>query len=439
MKKSVSLARRLTIVLTSATAFFWLVAVGLGMLVMFEELEEAFDSALQQTAERLLPLALNDLSYHKSVVELADEIALAPSPGGAYLTYQLKNAAGIVLLHSQDETPEPFPAPLVVGFFDTETHKYYTAASADHAYFIQLSDPLAYREEAAIEGGAALLLPLVALLPLCMIAIRFLIRRILAPIDDLRRQIGEKDGGDMSPVDETSLYRELHPIARSVNLLLERLKSALEAEREFTGNSAHELRTPIAGALAQTQRLLIELQDGKGKERAHQIERSLSHLGHLAEKLLQLSRAEAGIGGAARKIDLVRIVEMVIEETRRASKQEDRIVVHNPDDVTIERAVDADAFAIIVRNLVENALIHSPPGSPIAIHIEKDGVFRFVNDSPIVATDLLTNRFVRGKTTAAGSGLGLSIVQRLVGAIGALDLKSPAAGRKDGFEAVLRL
>lgn len=438
MKKSVSLARRLTTVLTLATAFFWLIAVALGVFVMFEELEEAFDSALQQTAERLLPLALNDLSYNKSA-ELADEIVLGPSLGGAYLTYQLRNASGAVLLHSQDESPEPFPAPLVVGFFDTETHKYYTAASGDHAYFIQLSDPLAYREEAAIEGGAALLLPLVALLPLCMIAIRFLIRLILSPIDDLRRQIGEKDGGDLSPVNESALYEELHPIARSVNMLLERLKAALESEREFTSNSAHELRTPIAGALAQTQRLLIELPDDKGRKRAQQIERSLSHLGHLAEKLLQLSRAEAGIGVASRKIDLVRIVEMVIEEMGRASNQGGRIVVRNPGDVTIERVVDADAFAIIVRNLIENALVHSPANSPITIHVEKDGVFRFVNDSPVVTTDSLTNRFVRGKTAATGSGLGLSIVRRLIGSIGALELKSPAAGRKDGFEAILRL
>ena len=438
MKKSVSLARRLTIVLTLATAFFWLIAVALGVFVMFEELEEAFDSALQQTAERLLPLALNDLSYHKNL-EFADEIVLGPSLGGAYLTYQLRNAAGTVLLHSQDETAEPFPAPLAVGFFDTETHKYYTAASADRAYFIQLSDPLAYREEAAIEGGTALLLPLVALLPLCMIVIRFLIRLILSPIDDLRRQIGEKDGGDLSPVNENPLYEELHPIGRSVNLLLERLKSALEVEREFTSNSAHELRTPIAGALAQTQRLLIELKDDKGRERAQQIERSLSHLGHLAEKLLQLSRAEAGIGVASRKIDLVRILEMVVEETARASKREGRIVIHNPGDIIIERVVDADAFAIIVRNLIENALIHSPANSPITIHVEKGGVFRFVNDSPVIATDLLTSRFVRGKTMAIGSGLGLSIVQRLIGSIGALELKSPATGKKDGFEAIIRL
>ena len=128
-------------------------------------------------------------------------------------------------------------------------------------------------------------------------------RRTLAPVDDLRKAIEEKDGGNMAPVPSGMLPRELRPIARSVNHLLTRLQSALDAEREFAANSAHELRTPIAGALAQTQMLIAEL-DGPKKRRAQQIEVSLVNLGHTAEKLLQLARAEAGIGAGTDNVDL---------------------------------------------------------------------------------------------------------------------------------------
>ena len=88
-----------------------------------------------------------------------------------------------------------------------------------------------------------------------MVAVWLIVRRALRPVDVLRQAIAAKDGGNMAPMIRRALQSELRPIARSVNLLLDRLRSALDAEREFTANSAHELRTPIAGALAQTQRL----------------------------------------------------------------------------------------------------------------------------------------------------------------------------------------
>ncbi len=263
----------------------------------------------------------------------------------------------------------------------------------------------------------------------------------LSPIEGLRDDIGTKDGGNMVPVDEAGLPVELRPIARSVNLLLDRLRAVLESEREFTANSAHELRTPIAGALAQTQRLLAEVPPSLSA-RVGQIERSLQHLGRLAEKLLQMSRAEAGIGVSDEKTDLFPVLQVVIEDIGRSALGAGRIVLHAPDGARLERQIRPDAFAIVVRNLLENALVHSPPGSGVDVYFGSDGI-RVVNESVLLDQATLaglTRRFTRGPTQAAGSGLGLSIVKRFVEQMnGSLALQSPATGRLGGFEAAVHL
>ncbi|WP_457585111.1 sensor histidine kinase [Ensifer canadensis] len=287
----------------------------------------------------------------------------------------------------------------------------------------------------------ALFFPILALIPASIIAIILVVRMTLSPIEGLRDDIATKDGGNMVPVDDAGLPVELRPIARSVNLLLDRLRAALESEREFTANSAHELRTPIAGALAQTQRLLAEVPPSLSA-RVGQIERSLQHLGRLAEKLLQMSRAEAGIGVSDEKTDLFPVLQVVIEDIGRSALGAGRIELHAPDGARLERQIRPDAFAIVVRNLLENALVHSPPGSGVDVYFGNDGI-RVVNESAVLDQSTLaglTRRFTRGPTQAAGSGLGLSIVKRFVEQMnGSLALQSPATGRLGGFEAAVHL
>ena len=435
-----SMTRKLVVAITSVVAVFWLVAMGFGILIMQDEFSEIFDSGIQETAERLLPIVIDDLAGRDAGDALRRPAEKAAS-NREYLVYQVRGRDGQILLKSRDAPAEPFPAPLEVGFSQNDTHRIYTAGTADGSFYIQVADSLDNRREAAIEGGMALFFPILALIPASIIAIILVVRMPLSPIEGQRDDIGTKDGGNMVPVDEAGLPVELRPIARSVNLLLDRLRAVLESEREFTANSAHELRTPIAGALAQTQRLLAEVPPSLSA-RVGQIERSLQHLGRLAEKLLQMSRAEAGIGVSDEKTDLFPVLQVVIEDIGRSALGAGRIVLHAPDGARLERQIRPDAFAIVVRNLLENALVHSPPGSGVDVYFGSDGI-SVVNESVVLDQATLaglTRRFTRGPTQAAGSGLGLSIVKRFVEQMnGSLALQSPATGRLGGFEAAVRL
>lgn len=442
-KKTSSMTRRLIYALTGVMAAFWLLATGLGALVMQDEFNEIFDSALKETAGRLTPLIVDDLFQREGLREPLQLDQAPHTDEDNYITFQVRDAAGKVMLHSHDVSAAAFDAPLKAGFHDTPEYRIYTVPAVSNTIFVHVADSRWHRQEAVAEGGFALLLPLLVLLPASIFAVRLIVRRMLVPVDTLRQAIATKDSGNMAPVSEASLPRELQPIAHSVNRLLGRLRSALEAEREFTSNSAHELRTPIAGALAQTQRLLEVLNDGDAKTRARQVELSLARLSALTEKLLQLSRAEAGIGSGERTIDLVPVLQLVVEDARRQPHDPARIRAHVAPGVSLMRQIDADAFGIAIRNLLENALIHSPPGSPVDVYLDADGSVRIVNGGAALSPAELgsiAGRFSRGRTDAPGSGLGLPIATRLVQQMGGrLELLSPAPGREDGFEAKLLL
>jgi two-component system OmpR family sensor kinase len=227
-----------------------------------------------------------------------------------------------------------------------------------------------------------------------------------------------------------------------VNLLLQRVRATIDAEREFATHSAHELRTPLAGALAQTQRLLAELPDDALKARARNIERALVKLGHTSEKLLQLARAEAGLGQAAVMTDLRYVLDLVIGDYKRNLGATQRLV-YASSTKPLMRMVDVDALGIVVGNLIENAVVHGEPGGRIVISIDDKGIIGIASDGPALsATDLegLKLRFRRGTTSAKGSGLGLAIADTMVRQMGGvLELLSPASGRVDGFEARILL
>jgi two-component system OmpR family sensor kinase len=109
--------------------------------------------------------------------------------------------------------------------------------------------------------------------------------------------------------------------------------------------------------------------------------------------------------------------------------------------MTLVAAMDMDAFAMAVRNLLDNAVNHGAVDGMIEVIVEPPGVIRIRNDGPLVASDLLAglkHRFVRGESRSTGSGLGLAIVETVMThGGGRLELFSPAIGRDDGFEARL--
>ncbi|MGF7161104.1 two-component system OmpR family sensor kinase [Rhodoligotrophos appendicifer] len=435
-----SISRSLILWLTAGSVLFWVFAAALSTYVMQHEFDEVFDSALQEAAERLMPLVLSNLRQQSSA-GLDRRIGDGTPSHDEVLTYQVKDPEGRVLMRSHDASSVPFDVALATGFADSSSHRIYTESTVDRTIFLQVADPLTHRREAVIESATTLVLPILGLAPFSVIVIFLIVRRTVAPIAALRREIGLRGGSNLMPLPSDSLPTELAAIAGSVDMLLDRLRSALEAERQFSSNAAHELRTPIAGALAQVQRLAVEMPQGRGRERAKEIEAALIRLSRLSEKLLQLSRAEAGLGMSATEIDVLPIIRLVARDFEPSSAVGTQLRLELP--AAAKWKVDADAFAIILRNLIENALRHGDGAEPVVIRMDENGVLTVTNAGPVLPADEL-RRIIRRHQHASilkgGAGLGLAIVDVLVTQMGAvIEYYSPRRNAPDGFEVRLAL
>ncbi|WP_339507752.1 sensor histidine kinase [Pseudomonas sp. RL_35y_Pfl2_P42] len=439
MKSPSSLQKRLGLGLTLGMTLLWLGATVGAWLVVQHELNEAFDSALEETAQRILPLAVLEISNREEPRE-AQHVATLKMDN-EYLMYVVRDAKGQILMQSHDANPKIFNPQPSEGFSTTKKYRLYGASALRQTLFIDIAEPLGHRREAAREALFALLLPLLALIPISLLGTWLFVRISLRSVLAYRRAVEARGVGDLSPINVTRLPAEIDPLADAVNHLLERLRKALEAERSFTANSAHELRTPLAATLAQIQRLRHEAPEGPLQVRAAKIENSLRELARLSEKLMQLAKAEGGGLLSETPQDLIPLLAHVVDEWNHSSGQ--RIELQLPKQPSVYSTIDPDAFGILLRNLIENALKYGAADQPVQVSLTHQAVLRVINGGPVVPEPVLqrlTERFVRGSREAGGSGLGLAIAKTIVQGVNAsMVLASPATGRLEGFEVCIFL
>jgi two-component system OmpR family sensor kinase len=438
-----SLSHRLVAALTLSLGALWLAAAAIATGIALHQTNQLFDSALQESAQRLLSLAGDDVVEHDKETERAIGDATTFRRHEEYLLYQIRGSDGRVLLRSHDAPAEPFPTPLTPGFAEAGGLRFYTEVSADGRLTIQIAEARSHRTKALLAGFFSLIAPLPLLLPLAALIILGAVRRALRPIGTVREAIAARGGANLDAIPESGLPAELAPIVRDVNRLLDRLGATLEAERAFAANSAHEMRTPVAAALAQIQRLGAELAGTPHRDRVQQVETTLRRLASRVAKLLQLARADSGLAVTGESADLLPVLQLVFDDYQRSPEAAERLAFAPPTFARLPARIDIDAFAIAFRNLLENALAHGDRGQPVRIWVEPDRSIHIANAGAVVPRDVLerlTQRFVRGPSAAEGSGLGLAIAEKILHqAGGALALHSPATGQADGFEAVVRL
>ncbi|RXF75575.1 sensor histidine kinase [Hansschlegelia zhihuaiae] len=434
-----SLQGRLAILLGLLLTLLWIAAASVTAVILRHEMDEVFDSALEETAQRLLPLAVVDIVGRENdgVTQRLGTLRQHDE----FFTYLVRDAQGRILLQSHAADPAAFPAYAGPGFRQTATHRIYNDEAVQGTIRISVAEPLSHRDAIAREIQMGLGLPILVVIPAALLAIVLAVRTVAAPLRRFRETIESRNARDLTPTPSADLPTELAPVAATLNALLERLKGAFEAERSFAANAAHELRTPLAGAIAQAQRLRSETNDPAAAARASDIEATLKRLTRLSERLMQLARAEGGRLRLERLTDLRIPARLVIEDIAR-SQPPGRIALTLPER-PVPSDLDPDAFGIVCRNLAENALRHGSETGRVEVSLTGGGTLTVANDGPVVPPEKLARlaeRFERAGGGADGSGLGLAIVAAIADRIGGeLVLTSPRPGRGSGFEAVLRL
>ena len=279
------------------------------------------------------------------------------------------------------------------------------------------------------------------------------IRRGLLPLKQLaeRASMVSSQNWQLHIPQDTERTAELRPLLESMTLMLARLERSFVQQKEFLGNAAHELKTPLAvlkstlQSLAQRPRTLDEYQTGI----EHALE-DLQRLEQLLQWMLRLARAEQWAHGALRRdlqeIDIAATCQEAVERVQQLASQRQMTVRLSKNGPVLFRA-DPEDLQLVWSNLLENAVRYSPERGSVEMKIEQEngGPARITvedHGSGIPADELphIFNRFYRGDPSrnraTGGFGLGLAIAKALVEAYGGniTAVSTPANGTRMSVE-----
>lgn len=419
-----SLRWRLIATICGAMLLIWLVTGWLSYSRARHEAEELLDGSLALTGHLLLAIMQdNEAQFADLVSRLAtvrgarDDIYEPP------LEFQVGRGDGAILARSFD-APE-LPILGVPGYSDIIRHdeawRVLNVISADGRYRIQVSQDISLRDRAALEVAGQTVLPLLVILPLLILLIYFSVRGGLRPLDRLARDVSARTPDNLAPLSGRGVPTEARPLVTAINRLFTRVGHALDSERRFTADAAHELRTPLAALKVQTQ-VALRSRDAPMRDKAlQQINCGVDRAGHLVEQLLRLARLDPQQRlEKPVSVSLQVVIREAMGMVTGAAGHVDRRVVEALPDVDVAVLGDPELLRIAVRNLLDNAVRYTRAGDSIRIALQRtrDEVTLAVQDSgPGVSEEVasrLGERFFRaGDSSTEGSGLGLAIVARI--------------------------
>ena len=424
--------RRRLLALLSA---LWLAAAAAAGLGLWHETDEVLDSALAETAQRLLLLPEAALAAPDTAESLATLGAHEE-----FIVYQVYGADGRLVLHSHAAPDAPLDSDLRDGLRHAGPWLVLTLNSPDGQRRAQVAETVAHRREVLWASIGWLLGMLLALLPLAALALGWVLRQAFATLEPARDELARRRPSDLRPVATQGAPDELQPWLATVNALLAQVAALVESERSFAANTAHELRTPLAAARAQAQRLVQASADPATREPAQALLRQLDRLTRLATRLLQLARIESGVALQRGTVDLVQLAVLVADDFTDAQRS-GRLSLQVLGQPTPVQG-DIDALGIALRNLIDNALKFGGDDVHVTVRVEGQSL-QVDDDGPGVPPERLAGlvkRFDRGgdRQALVGSGLGLAMVDTIARQSGArLVLTSPLADGH-GFRATLQ-
>jgi two-component system OmpR family sensor kinase/two-component system sensor histidine kinase QseC len=404
-----SLRGRLLLFLFSLAGIAALAIALVSYRSVLQDTDEIFDYQLQQMA-----LSLRDQGA------VPDDHRAALADASLDYVVQVWTADGSVTYSSHPN--RRLPPALAIGFSNAEIDgrpwRIYSALSRDRV--IRVAQPLEVRKSLAAATARRSVVPVLVAAPIVALAMWWLVSLSLAPLGALVASVRGREAESLDKLDGARLPSEIAPLVDALNGLLARLGAALQAQRAFVADAAHELRSPLTALRLQLDLVRLAPDDVARDEALHDLAAGMDRVHHLLEQLLALARAEPGGAETALGVaDLSDVARQAAGDTvALAAARGTDLELDAPQPVCVRG--DRASLRILARNLIDNAVRYAGGAGRVHAAVFVDGgqaVLR-IDDSgpgiPAAERGRVFDRFYRrdsGDTT--GSGLGLAIVRAI--------------------------
>ncbi len=338
--------------------------------------------------------------------------------------FQVVDATGKIKLATTNFATPSLPSKASNTFeniqMDGEVWRMFTLREATDGLTVRVGERQDSRREIEQTLKAQYVIPLALGLPFLAFLMAWAVRRGLRPLETLARVLKRREPGDRTPMTLQPAPRELQPVLSGLNTMLDRSVDALERERQFSADVAHELRTPLAATMLHMENALATGDPRFVSPSFVSAQQGLTELARRVDQLLALARVEAGAAADGRsQVDLVAIATYVIEElSPQIEVSGVELSLVGGSSALFVKGHEVALIALL-RNLIENALRHVSVGGQVVVCLTQGAqttIIDVMDDGPgipVERRDAVFARFHRESSGRGdGYGLGLSIVQR---------------------------
>ncbi len=419
--KAFSIRRRLVSLILGSVLLVWLAMLVSGYAETREEMHELADARLEENARMLALLDLGSLEMLAAAIREQQEEDDDDHERKKHIGFQVWDGGGHLVAHSVGAPDAAFDARAGYATLkaDGKNWRSYAMQKAASGYQVRVFELGRMREAVVREAAGRMGQVMLLALPVLALLVWFSVGQGLRPMKTLSQALARRDADNLAPVELENVPMEAQALVQSLNQLLQRLAQSIDRERAFTADAAHELRTPLAAIKVQAEVALAATDEPARRHAISQVIAGVNRTTRLAQQLLLLARLEQPDAAEVQAVDLGEVaadsVARIADEALRKGMEPELSAA--PGCMMQAHSV---ALAMLVDNLLDNAVKYGRAGGNIAVSVQREGgelVLSVRDDGPgVAAPDLprLASRFFRvAGSNVEGSGLGLSLVERI--------------------------
>ena len=424
--KKMSLRLRLIISFLIVSTCVWTAAAVISWQESRDQMDEFFDTYQLLLARQLSTADWTNLTadMQKKSNRLIENVDDDGEEEDEALGFAVFNRRGEMIFNDDENGRDFIYTPEASGFVNQkigrkkDMWRIFWLTSADKNFTIAVGQELEFRDDAALELVEETLLPWLVGLSVLLLAVIWMVSRELRPLRRIADELSERDSDNLHPLSLSGQASEILPLIKAINTQFSRIEQMLQRERGFISDSAHELRSPLTALKVQLEVALLADDDAAARHQALQkLNQGIDRSTRLVEQLLALSRLDSAAAAANDEpLDWPALVNAAVNEQLPAAEEKKINIKTSTDGSAPTTCGQPLLWALLLRNLLDNAVRYSPEEAQISIEL-KDETLSVTNSNTVVAAEYLPRlkeRFFRpAGQKSTGSGLGLSIVERI--------------------------